>query len=178
MGGQPRLEVLWQADLCSRRTRPSSSITRVGRMRPEWATRISLQNLRPLASLFSEDLAIDLGTVNTRVYARGRGIVVNEPSAVALDDSTGSAGGGQRGQRNAGAHARQDQSDKAIERRGDRRLQSDREDAQLFYPKGTSAQDTGSSARHHQRPFRDYPGGTARGDRFSLSSQGSGSALG
>jgi rod shape-determining protein MreB len=39
--------------------------------------------------LFSEDLAIDLGTVNTRVYARGRGIVVNEPSAVALDDSTG-----------------------------------------------------------------------------------------
>jgi rod shape-determining protein MreB len=58
-------------------------------MRPEWATRISLQNLRPLARLFSEDLAIDLGTVNTRVYARGRGIVVNEPSAVALDDSTG-----------------------------------------------------------------------------------------
>jgi len=58
-------------------------------MRPEWATRFSLQNLRPLASLFSEDLAIDLGTVNTRVYARGRGIVVNEPSAVALDESTG-----------------------------------------------------------------------------------------
>src|ERR1700686_4393289 len=89
MGGQPRLEVLWQADPCSRRTRPSSSIPRVGRMRPEGGTRISLQNLRPLASLFSEDLAIDLGTVNTRVYARGRGIVVNEPSAVALDDSTG-----------------------------------------------------------------------------------------
>ena len=58
-------------------------------MRPEWATRFSLQNFRPLASLLSEDLAIDLGTVNTRVYARGRGIVVNEPSAVALDDSTG-----------------------------------------------------------------------------------------
>ena len=30
-----------------------------------------------------------LGTVNTRVYARGRGIVINKPSAVALDDSTG-----------------------------------------------------------------------------------------
>jgi rod shape-determining protein MreB and related proteins len=51
--------------------------------------RLSLDNLRPLASLFSEDLAIDLGTVNTRVYARSRGIVVNEPSAVALDNSTG-----------------------------------------------------------------------------------------
>ena len=58
-------------------------------MRPEWATRISLQNLRPLASLFSEDLAIDLGTVNTRVYARGRGIVVNDPSAVAVEESSG-----------------------------------------------------------------------------------------
>jgi len=58
-------------------------------MRTEWARRISLQNLRPLASLLSEDLAIDLGTVNTRVYARGRGIVVNEPSAVAVDESTG-----------------------------------------------------------------------------------------
>jgi rod shape-determining protein MreB len=57
-------------------------------VRPEWSTRISFENLRPLASLFSEDLAIDLGTVNTRVYALGRGIVVNEPSAVALDDST------------------------------------------------------------------------------------------
>jgi rod shape-determining protein MreB len=58
-------------------------------MRFDWVTRISPDNLRPLLSLFSSDLAIDLGTVNTRVYARGRGIVVNEPSAVALDDSTG-----------------------------------------------------------------------------------------
>ena len=58
-------------------------------MRTHWATWFSFDNLRPIASLFSEDLAIDLGTVNTRVYARGRGIVVNEPSAVALDDSTG-----------------------------------------------------------------------------------------
>jgi hypothetical protein len=39
-------------------------------MRPEWTKRISFENVRPLASLFSEDLAIDLGTVNTRVYAR------------------------------------------------------------------------------------------------------------
>lgn len=58
-------------------------------MRAKWVSRISLDNLRPVSSLFSEDLAIDLGTVNTRVYARDRGIVVNEPSAVALDQSTG-----------------------------------------------------------------------------------------
>src|SRR5438445_1380049 len=58
-------------------------------MRFDWLTRVSLNNLRPLLSFFSEDLAIDLGTVNTRIYALGRGIVVNEPSAVALDDMTG-----------------------------------------------------------------------------------------
>jgi rod shape-determining protein MreB len=58
-------------------------------MRFDDLTRISLNNLRPLLSLFSADLAIDLGTVNTRIYSRDGGIVVNEPSAVALDDRTG-----------------------------------------------------------------------------------------
>jgi rod shape-determining protein MreB len=38
--------------------------------------------------MFSSDLAIDLGTANTLVYARGRGIVVNEPSIVAIDKNT------------------------------------------------------------------------------------------
>ncbi len=42
-----------------------------------------------LLSVFSQDLAIDLGTANTCVYARGRGIVVNEPSIVALNTVTG-----------------------------------------------------------------------------------------
>jgi rod shape-determining protein MreB len=42
-------------------------------------------NLRSLFGVFSSDLAIDLGTANTLVFAKGRGIVVNEPSIVALD---------------------------------------------------------------------------------------------
>jgi rod shape-determining protein MreB len=46
-------------------------------------------NLRSLFSVFSSDLAIDLGTANTLVYARGRGIVVNEPSIVAINKVTG-----------------------------------------------------------------------------------------
>jgi rod shape-determining protein MreB len=46
-------------------------------------------NLRSLFSMFSSDLAIDLGTANTLVYARGRGIVVNEPSIVAINKNTG-----------------------------------------------------------------------------------------
>jgi rod shape-determining protein MreB len=36
-----------------------------------------------LAGLFSSDMAIDLGTANTLVYVKGRGIVLNEPSVVA-----------------------------------------------------------------------------------------------
>ena len=39
-------------------------------------------------SLFSSDLAIDLGTANTLVYVKGRGIVVSEPSIVAINKVT------------------------------------------------------------------------------------------
>ncbi len=46
-------------------------------------------NLRSLFSLFSSDLAIDLGTANTLVYAKGKGIVVNEPSIVAINKNSG-----------------------------------------------------------------------------------------
>ena len=37
-----------------------------------------------LAGMFSNDLAIDLGTANTLVYAKGKGIITNEPSVVAV----------------------------------------------------------------------------------------------
>lgn len=39
--------------------------------------------------LFSKDIGIDLGTANTLVYVRGRGIVINEPSVVAINQKTG-----------------------------------------------------------------------------------------
>jgi rod shape-determining protein MreB and related proteins len=48
-----------------------------------------IHNLRSLFSIFSSDLAIDLGTANTLVYAKGKGIVVNEPSVVAINKNTG-----------------------------------------------------------------------------------------
>ncbi len=38
---------------------------------------------------FSKDVGIDLGTANTLVYVRGRGIVINEPSVVAINQKTG-----------------------------------------------------------------------------------------
>jgi rod shape-determining protein MreB and related proteins len=46
-------------------------------------------NVRSLSGLFSSDLAIDLGTANTLVYAKGKGIVVNEPSIVAINKING-----------------------------------------------------------------------------------------
>jgi rod shape-determining protein MreB and related proteins len=44
--------------------------------------------LRSLWSTFSSDLAIDLGTANTLIFARGKGIVVDEPSVVAVNKET------------------------------------------------------------------------------------------
>ena len=40
-----------------------------------------------LLGLFSLDIGIDLGTANTLVYVRGKGIISNEPSWVAVDST-------------------------------------------------------------------------------------------
>ena len=45
--------------------------------------------LSRLLGMFSADMAIDLGTANTLVYVKGRGIVLNEPSVVAIADVRG-----------------------------------------------------------------------------------------
>jgi len=37
-----------------------------------------------LRGLFSNDISIDLGTANTLIYVKGKGIVLNEPSVVAI----------------------------------------------------------------------------------------------
>jgi rod shape-determining protein MreB len=47
--------------------------------------------INPLSSflaMFSHDIGIDLGTANTLVSVRGRGIVIDEPSVVAIDKLT------------------------------------------------------------------------------------------
>ncbi|HAG04623.1 MAG TPA: rod shape-determining protein, partial [Lachnospiraceae bacterium] len=38
--------------------------------------------------MFNKDMGIDLGTANTLVYVRGKGIVINEPSVVAINKLT------------------------------------------------------------------------------------------
>ena len=48
--------------------------------------------LRRIRGLFSNDLSIDLGTANTLIYARDQGIVLNEPSVVAIRQDRGPGG--------------------------------------------------------------------------------------
>jgi rod shape-determining protein MreB len=50
---------------------------------------MKLSNIKNFRRLFSHDVGIDLGTVNTLVYLRGKGIVINEPSVVAVNKKTG-----------------------------------------------------------------------------------------
>ncbi len=45
--------------------------------------------VKKFLKFFAEDIAIDLGTANSRVYVRGRGIITTEPSVVAVNQKTG-----------------------------------------------------------------------------------------
>ncbi len=47
------------------------------------------KRLEKVYAMFSHDLGIDLGTANTLVYMRDKGIVINEPSVVAVNQKTG-----------------------------------------------------------------------------------------
>ena len=56
-----------------------------------------------LGRYFSSDLSIDLGTANTLIYVRGQGIVLNEPSVVAVRQDRN---GGPRAVAEVGAEAK------------------------------------------------------------------------
>ncbi|MBI5450452.1 MAG: rod shape-determining protein [Gammaproteobacteria bacterium] len=58
---------------------------------------------KKLRGMFSNDLSIDLGTANTLIYVRGKGIVLNEPSVVAIRQE---GVGGQRSVASVGADAK------------------------------------------------------------------------
>jgi rod shape-determining protein MreB len=50
---------------------------------------MTLPFIQKLYKAFSHDIGIDLGTANTLVYVKGQGIVINEPSVVAVNQKTG-----------------------------------------------------------------------------------------
>jgi rod shape-determining protein MreB len=50
---------------------------------------MKLSSLRLTSFLPANEIAVDLGTANTLVYVKGEGIVLNEPSVVAIEKATG-----------------------------------------------------------------------------------------
>ena len=98
-----------------------------------------------LRRYFSTDLAIDLGTANTLIYVRGKGIVLDEPSVVAIRHEGGpqrqedDPGRRHRSQGHAGQGARQHRGHPADEGRRDRRLHRHRADAQAVHQDGPPA---------------------------------------
>ncbi|WP_431900921.1 rod shape-determining protein [Nonomuraea sp. bgisy101] len=50
---------------------------------------MSVRRLESMLPFLSRDLAVDLGTASTRIHVSGRGILLNEPSLVAVDQETG-----------------------------------------------------------------------------------------
>ena len=65
----------------------------------------TLSMFKKFRGMFSNDLSIDLGTANTLIFVRGQGIVLNEPSVVAVRHERG--GGGQRSVAAVGSEAKQ-----------------------------------------------------------------------
>ena len=90
-----------------------------------------------LLSAFATDVAIDLGTANTCIFARGRGIVLNEPSIVAFNTARGeNRGGRNRCPRDARTDAAEHQACAADEGRRDRRLRRGGKDVDALRPQG------------------------------------------
>ena len=55
-----------------------------------------------ILGLFSHDIGIDLGTANTLVYVRGKGILIREPTIVTQHKKSKSIGGWYRSQKSVG----------------------------------------------------------------------------
>src|SRR5580765_7096682 len=71
---------------CSRSASPASTASAE---RPSTRLERSMGLFDNLGGFGGRDMAVDLGTANTLVYVRGRGIVLSEPSVVAIDQRTG-----------------------------------------------------------------------------------------
>ncbi len=120
-------------------------------------------NFRSVFSLLSSDLAIDLGTANTLVFAKGKGIVVNEPSIVAINRNSnevvavGREAKDMLGRTPGNVVAIKPMKDGVIAD-----SQGHREDAYLFHPEGAQSPRSGASAHRHRRSQRNHSGRKAR----------------
>ena len=122
-----------------------------------------------LNGLFSNDLAIDLGTANTLIYVKGKGIVSCEPSVVAVQrDARGGnkvLAVGREAKEMLGPHAGQHPRGAPAARRRHRRLRDHRGDAPLLHRPRPQPAHAREAAHHHLRPLRHHRGREARRER-------------
>ena len=130
-------------------------------------------NLRSLFSIFSSDLAIDLGTANTLVYARGKGIVVNEPSIVAINKNSGEVEAvGKEAKEMLGRTPGNIVAIKPMKDGVIADFKVTEKDAELFHPEGAHLQDACASPHRDWRAFGKHASGETRSNGFSLLRQG------
>ena len=83
---------------------------------------------------FGQDVGIDLGTATVIVYVKGKGIVLREPSVVAVDNITGDVlAVGKEARRMLGRTPRKYSCNKTIKRWSNIRLYSNRKNVKIFY---------------------------------------------
>jgi rod shape-determining protein MreB len=121
-----------------------------------------------LRSYFSNDLAIDLGTANTLIYMRGKGIVLDEPSVVSIRQEGGPNGKktiqavGKEAKQMLGKVPGNIEAIRPDEGRRDRRLHRHRADDQAVHQDGARVADVlALAAHHHLRAVRRRPRSSA-----------------
>ena len=124
-------------------------------------------------AIFSNDLAIDLGTANTCVFARGQGIVLSEPSIVAVNrvndkiEAVGTEAKAMVGRTPGSITAIKPMRDGVI-------ADFDAAEKMLgyFITEGPRAAAVRAPAGGHRRPVADHPGRAARGEGQRLPREG------
>lgn len=83
---------------------------------------------------FGQDIGIDLGTATVIAYVKGKGIVLREPSVVAVDNNTGNVlAVGKEARRMLRKNSRKYCSYKTIKRRNYFQLYSNRKNVKILY---------------------------------------------
>ena len=83
---------------------------------------------------FGQDIGIDLGTATVIAYVKGKGIVLREPSVVAVDNNTGNVlAVGKEARRMLRKNSRKYSCHKAIKRRCNFKLYSNRKNVKILY---------------------------------------------
>jgi hypothetical protein len=109
---------------------------------------------------FSQDMGIDLGTANTLVHVRGRGVVLREPSVVAMNRETHQVQSvGEAAKQMVGAHAFTHRGDSSAQRWRHRRLRNHRTNAASLHSLGARRTRFRQPARHGRHSQRHHRSG-------------------